>query len=172
MKIKTSLLSVLIVLLTACTGVPVVNLEEKKVTEAATEITDFNLPDGYAADFSANLFGYTLAVFNSGDDHSHLYLIQSENESDWEKLAGMLDQLAPGSSDARTHMTIIGNKPISIRGEETALILSEGINSDGEGYRQATAAFQGLGGPAMVVISAPVNHWNQEKVDTLLNSLQ
>ena len=171
MKVKTSLLSVLIVLLTACTGVPVVNLEAKKVVEAAGEIADFDLPDGYDADFSANLFGYTLAVFNSGDDYSHLYLIQSENESDWEKLAGMLDQLAPGSSDARTRMTIIESRPVVIRGKETTLILSEGVNSDDQAYRQATAAFQGLGGPAMVVISAPVNHWNQERVDTLLNSL-
>ena len=172
MKIKTSLLTVLIVLMTACTGVPMVNLEAKKVIEAAAEIADFSLFDGYTADFSANLFGYTLAVFNSGDDYSHLYLIQSENESDWDKLAGMLDQLAPGSNDARTRMTIIGNKPVTIRGKETTLILSEGINSDGEAYRQATTAFQGLGGPALLVISAPVNRWNQDKVDTLLNSFQ
>ena len=163
MKIKTGLLTVLIVLLTACTGVPVVNLETKKIIEAAGEIADFNLPDGYGADFSANLLGYTLAVFNSGDDHSHLYLIQSENESDWEKLASMLDQLAPGSSDARTRMTIIESRPVVIRDKETTLILSEGVNSDGEAYRQATAAFQGLGRPALLVISAPVDHWNQAR---------
>ena len=172
MKIKTFLLILLIVILTACSAGPNLNRSAEQVAAASAKIADFDLPDGYRADFSASLLGYSMAAFNNGDGHSHLYLIQSENVSDGEKLAGMLDQMAPGSSDAKTRTRVIETLPVTIRGEETPLILSEGINSEGDAYRQATAAFQGKGGPAMLVFSEPVNHWSQVRIDALLRSIR
>lgn len=157
--------------LSACGTGYSINTDAEQVASAAAEIADFGLPAGYSADFTARLMGYTMAAFHPGDGHSHLYLIQSENEADGEQLESMLDQVAPGSSDPRTRMTVIESRPVTVRGEETTLVISEGVNSEGASYRQAAVAFQGKGGPALLVLSEPIESWDQASVDAFLASI-
>lgn len=162
---------VLLAGLSGCTGTESINTDTDQVYSAADEIVNFDLPAGYDPDFSTHLMGYTVAAFNPGDGHSHLYLIQSENESDGEKLADMLDRLAVNTGDPQTHMTVIETRPVTVRGQEVTLVISDGVNSEGASYRQAAVAFQGLGGPVLLVISEPVDSWDQAKVDALLASI-
>jgi hypothetical protein len=166
--ISTALLATLF----ACT--PLVNIAPaaEDVTSVASEIADFELPDGYGPDFTTSLLGYTVVAYNPGDGHSHLYLIQSEKESDGEKLAQMLADLAPASSDPNTRMTVIENRPAIVRGQEVTVVISDGVNHEGDTYRQAMVAFQGKGGPAMLVLSEPLDRWNDETVDALLASIE
>ena len=160
------------VLLSACTTNMAVETNSETVVSTAAEIADFDLPAGYQADFSARFEGYAIASFRPDDDHSHLYLIQSTEQADGEKLATALEKLVPGSSDSQTRTRIIETRPIVIRGQSTELILSEGINSDGESYRQAMTAFQGKGGTALFVFSGPLSTWDQGSVDALLACIQ
>jgi hypothetical protein len=162
---------VLLTGLSACGAGYSFNTESEQVTSAAAEIADFDLPTGYTADFTASLMGYTVAAFNPGDGHSHLYLIQSADEADGEKLASMLDEVIPGSSDSHTRMTVIETRPVIVSGEETTLVISEGTNGEGEAYRQASVAFQSQGGPALLVFSEPTSQWDQATVDALLASI-
>jgi hypothetical protein len=69
-------------------------------------------------------------------------------------------------------MTVLETRPITVRGQETTLILSEGITEEGETYRQVMAAFQGKGGPALLVLSEPVTRWNQETVEVFIASIR
>ena len=163
---------VLLVLLAGCKsgGMSVVT-DNNLVAQTASRIADFDLPAGYSAEFSASLMGYTAASFRPDDGHGHLYLIQSEKEADGEKLEQILEELVPGASDPQTRMTVIETRPVTVRGQETNLVISEGVNSDGEAYRQATVAFQGKGGPALLVLSEPVESWNQESVDAFIASI-
>ena len=174
MNVLSKILLILIILagLSACALSDSINTDAEQVSSTATEIADIDLPDGYNADFSARLMGYTIASFNPGDGHSHIYLIQADNEADSEKLEEMLNQLAPGAYDPQTRMTVIETRSVTIRGEEEMLAISEGITSEGETYRQVAAAFQGRGGPALLVISAPAENWDQASVDALLASIQ
>jgi len=171
MNPKIILPAILLILLTACTANNAVQTADDQIASAAAEIADFDLPAGYTLEFSASLDGYTLVSYNPGNGHSHLYLIQSEKESDGEKLAGMLEQIAPGSYDPQTRMTIIETRPVTVREQEVTLVISEGITSEGETYRQVTAAFQGKGGPALLMFSKPVTSWNQQTVDALIASI-
>jgi hypothetical protein len=59
-----------------------------------------------------------------------------------------------------------------VRGQETTLVINEGVNSEGVTYRWVTAAFQGKGGPALLVISEPVTRWSQETVETFIASIR
>jgi hypothetical protein len=161
-----------LVLLTSCTTNATVETNAETVVSTAAEIADFDLPAGYYTDFSTSLMGYTIASFRPDDEHSHLYFIQFEKEVDGENLAQMLDKLLPGTSDPQTRMTVIETRPIILRGQEVTLVTSEGISSDGETYRQMTVAFQGKGGPALLVLSEPASRWDQETVDTFLASIQ
>jgi hypothetical protein len=169
---RTILLCALMVLLTslaACTAGNAVSTDVEKVASVAAAIADVDLPIGYAPEFSASLRGYTVAAFNTGDGTSHLYLVQSENEADGEKLTQLLNELAPGTSDRQ--MTVTETRTAFVRGQATTLVIIEGVNSEGVPYRQATLAFQGKGGPALLVISEPVTRWNQETVDAFIASI-
>ena len=172
MKLTISCFVLLAFLLSACGINTTINTNTDKVVSAAAEIADFDLPAGYQPEFSASLEEYTLVSYNPGDGHSHLYLIQSEKESDGEKLVGMMDQIAPGSYDPQTRMTVIENRPVTMRDQEVTLVISEGITSEGETYRQVMVAFHGKGGPALLTLSEPVERWNQESVDAFLASIQ
>lgn len=158
-------------LISACGVNATVSTETDKVASTAAEIVDFDLPKGYKPEFSASLSGYKMVSYNPGDDRSHLYLIQSEKDSDGEKLEKMIGQIAPGTSDPQTRMTIIETRPTTIRGQEVTMVISDGVTSEGEPYRQVMIAFQGNGGPALVMLSEPVARWNQEQVDAFIASI-
>jgi len=168
MKLRSNCLVLLAFLLTACGVNATINTNAGKVASVAAEIADFDLPAGYSPEFSANLEGYTLVSYNPNDGHSHLYLIQFEKDK---KLASMVGQIAPGSYDPQTRMTIIETRPIIVREQEVTIYISEGVTSEGETYRQMMLAFQGNGGPALVMLSEPVVRWNQEKVDAFVASI-
>ena len=164
--------ALLLATLSACTPNVTLNSNPDDVLDVASKIADFEPPAGYSAEFTASLLGYTVAAYNPGDGHSHLYLIQSEKESDGEKLEQMLAELVPGSSDPNTRLTVIDNRAATIRGQEVTLVISDGTNSDGELYRQVTAAFQGKGGPALLVLSEPIERWDPSAVDAFIASIQ
>ena len=155
---------ILLLFLFACTT--------KAGEDAGSVIADFDLPAGYTADFSTSMLGYTVAAYKGPNDPSHLYLIQSEKESDGDELANMLAQLAPGSNDPNTRMTVIEKRPVTLRGQDATLIISEGVNSENVPYRQITAAFEGKGGPALLMFSETVDTWDQAAVDEFLSSIR
>jgi hypothetical protein len=167
-----TLATVLVVGLSACTPGISINSDSEKIFKAASEIADFNLPAGYSSEFTAQLAGYTAVSYNPGDGHSHLYLIQSEKETGSEKLAQMLGDLVPGSSNPNTRLTVVENRAATIRGQAATIVISDGVNHEGDTYRQITVAFQGKGGPALLVLSEPAEHWDQSTVDELLASIQ
>ncbi|HSL43458.1 MAG TPA: hypothetical protein VK897_08500 [Anaerolineales bacterium] len=172
---KLLLITVAVLLLatvTACAPRLAINGNPEEVSSTASKIADFDLPADYAPEFSASLAGYDVAAYSPGDGHSHLYLIQSENETDSAKLEEMLAEMVPGSSDANTRMTVIENRSASLRGESATIVTSDGVDHEGGSYRQITVAFQGKGGPALLVLSEPTERWDQSTVDVLLASIQ
>ncbi|MGD8406229.1 MAG: hypothetical protein PVJ21_21415 [Anaerolineales bacterium] len=172
MKTKMLALTTLIFLLTACGMGVTLNTSTDKVTSTASEIVDFDLPDGYKPEFTASLNGYTVVSYTPGDGASHLYLIQSQDAADADKLAQATQDIIPGERDPESRMTVFETRPVNVRGEETTLVLSEGSNGDDESYRQAMVSFKGNGGPALIVYSTPLVDWNIETVNTLLASIR
>ncbi len=143
-----------------------------QVTSTAEKIADFDLPVGFKPEFAAEVHGYIAVSYKGPSRPSHLYLIQSEDETDGEDLQNMLAQVAPGSSDYQTRMTVIENRLITVKGQEVTVVISEGLNSDQAVYREAMVIFQGKGGPALLVFSDSAERWSQETVDALLGSIQ
>lgn len=163
--------ALLLAVLSACGTVELTN-DSQHVAELAAKIADFDVPEGYVSEFSAEMSGYTLATYKGTTDPSHLYLIQSEKEADGEELERALSQLAPGSSDPNTRTTVIENRPVTVRGQDVTLVISDGVNHEGTSYRQATVAFQGKGGPALLVLSESLDLWSDETVSAFLASIQ
>ena len=159
--------TIILAMLAACSTVEATN-DSQHVAELVSKIADFDLPLGYAPEFSAEMLGYTLAAYKGPSDPSHLFLIQSDNEADGSELEKMLKELAPGSSDPSTHLTVIENRTATVRDQEVNVVLSEGLNSENVTYRQVTVGFQGKGGPALLVFSDSVESWNQGPIDAFL----
>jgi len=171
MKTKTICFALMFFLLAAC-GVNInLNTGQDKVTAIAAEIADFELPAGYSPEFTASFDVYTLVSYAPGKGSTHLYLVQSQDAADTEKLLQAMKDIIPGEYDPEAGMTVIETRPISVRGEQTILILSEGANGDGESYRQAMVAFKGNSGPALLVFSTPVAAWNLETLEALIASI-
>lgn len=165
------IVAIMLVALFACTTIEATD-DPLHAEEAAAKIADFDLPAGYEPEFSTKMLGYTLAAYKGQSGPSHLYLIQSEKESDGEELARMLTQLSPGATDPNTGMTIIENRPATIRGQDVTIVISEGINSENVSYRQISVAFEGKGGPALLVLSESVEAWDQAAVVEFLASIR
>jgi hypothetical protein len=69
-------------------------------------------------------------------------------------------------------MTVVEKRQVSIRGQQTSLVISEGVNSSDQPYRQATATFQGKNGPALLVITEPTERWDMARVEQFIVSMK
>lgn len=172
MKIKTFTISLLAFLLAACGSNASLNMEDEKIWQAAETISIFQPPAGYEPEITVEYKDYRLVSFSGNSPQSHLYLIQSQNEQDGSKLSGVLNDLLPGISDPKQRSAVLENRPVIIRGEPSALIISQGTNGDQIRYRQAMIQFTGKGGPALLVYSEPLSRWNEDTLKTLLASFE
>lgn len=163
--------AVILVILSACSTVDTTD-NNQRVADTASKIADFEPPAGYTPEFSAEMLGFTTVSYRGTTRPSHLYLIQSGKQSNDEELQNMLKDLAPGSSDPNTRMTVIENRTVTVRGQDVDVIISEGLNSADTTYREATVVFQGKGGPVLLVYSESLDLWDQATVDSFLESIQ
>lgn len=162
-------LSICILTLAACA----IATDADRVNRAAATIADFDLPAGYSAEFTASARGYTVVSYRpddaTTDSPSHLYLAQSEDETDGDTLEATLKNMAPGVQTSRT--VVVETRTVTIRDQATTLVISDNTNGEGARYRQATALFEGKGGPAILVYSDPIDRWDETTLDALLTSI-
>jgi hypothetical protein len=172
MQTKTVYLILLALLITACGADVTISTDQENVDGAALEIADFDLPDGFAPEITTTLLGYQATAYIRGNGPGHIYLIQSDDPADADKLAQALDKIVIGSGDPTTRLTVIETRAVTVRGLETTLVISEAVNSEGLAYRQAAVGFQGNGGPALLVFSESVEHWDETTLYNLISSIQ
>ncbi len=139
------------------------------VSKTASRIADFTLPEGYREEYALDLASVTVAAYNPGDNHSHLYFIQGPKDMSLDEDAL---RKAAGTYDATTRLTVVETRTATVRGQEVNVLISEGTNSDGQDYRELSVAFHGKGGPALMVIEEPTSRWTQEKIDAFVASIQ
>ena len=110
----------------------------------------------------------------SKDTHILLTQFPQGTTGNTEEMFQLMTQYAvnPESRWNEGRTTVIEEKPVTIRGQETTLTISEGISSDGTTYRTAVATFQGRGGPALVMIAGTLDEWNPDTVDSFIASIQ
>jgi len=161
------------ILLAACNGL---NLRysdnSEKVIAAEETIAELDLPTSFTPEFTASANAYTVVSYKPDQASSHLYLLQSTDPDDAENLEDALAQIAPGAYDPKTRLEIIENQSVVVRGQETTLVISDGINGEGNRYRQAIVPFDGNGGPAMIIYITSINDWEPQVVYDLLSSIR
>lgn len=145
--------------------------DSDRVETMAHRIADFDLPDGYQTDYAIDVLDYMIAAYKSDDEQTHLVFVQGPsgiipNES---VIAGYI----PNSSrHADWHeATVITTEQLTIRNQPATLTISERINGEGQQYRSANLVFSGREGTALLVINQPVTQWDDESVDTFIQSI-
>jgi hypothetical protein len=140
------------------------------------EIAEFEVPEGFGSPYSVHFGDVTVLSYQSWSEHSHILLAQFP-EGTSINVEEMLRLIEEGSGDPNsiwynTDTTLLEQIPVTIRGQETALNISEGTSSEDITYRSATATFQGRGGPALVMVAGPLDEWDQEMVEEFISSIQ
>lgn len=168
-------LALLIALLaaSACSSLPY-KTEAKEISAIAGRISGYALPQGYSEQFALDMLDYQLVSMQGPTANCHLYLVQApeDTEVDIAKLQEQARSMeGEKNRDSVRDLRVVETRTITLRGEPVSLLVSEGVNSDEQPYREATALFAGRNGPALVSISAPIDRWNWDLVDEFLASL-
>ena len=70
------------------------------------------------------------------------------------------------------HMTVVEQKPVTVRGQAVTLNTQESLSSEGQPHRLATMTFTGRGGgPALLLVGGPTAEWDLATVETLIASM-
>jgi hypothetical protein len=141
-----------------------------------SEIADFEIPEGFTSPYSVHFGDVSLVGYESQSGRSHILLAQFP-EGTSINVDEMLRQISEQRGDPhsiwyRTETTLIEERPVTIRGQETTLNIAEGISSDGTTYWSATATFQGSSGPALVMVASPIEEWDMEMVEAFVASIE
>ncbi|WP_141509013.1 hypothetical protein [Candidatus Chloroploca asiatica] len=173
---KFLLLSIILLLLAGCSRPNGNSTDTAQIVgETAVLIADFSPPSGYEPEFGLHAIGYTVVAYNSGDNGGHLYLVQAGEGTDdtmMTTLEETLANLVPGYRADDSRMTVVEQRPFSIRDQPVTLILSEGAKWDNERVRQVTAVFQGKEGPTLLTLLEPVSQWDEAAVESFLSSIR
>ncbi len=139
-----------------------------RVNAAAARIADFELPDGWRPDSTAEIVGHLIVSYATGDGHSHLYLVQGPRNVVLDQPAVDLIMLMLGANRGQP----AGTAQATIRGLSVPLAVGQGVNHDGEPFQTLTGVFTGKGGPVFVSIEMPLSTWNQPAVDGFIASIR
>lgn len=163
-----------LVRLTGHTLAGLLNSDPLKTEAVSAEIASFDLPDGFGEGYAIEMPGFTLVGYTGNVEHSHIYFVQADSSTGitLEGIERQIQQNNDLNSPDRVSMKTVDVVPGTIRGQEVDLVISEGTNHEGEGYRQVSGLFDGKGGPAAVIISMPNAVWDQTIVDNFLASIQ
>ena len=141
------------------------------VATVSDAIADYTLPAGFGAGYAINMADFSMVTYTAIDGRSHIYLIQAPPSLalDRDDLEQQMRQAS--GTDVWTEVRVVDRQPCQVRGQETTLVVSEGVSHDGQRYRSASALFEGNDGLALVNISGPANTWDQAMVETYIESL-
>lgn len=150
----------------------VVESEPASVTDVGRSIAEYDVPDRFIDAYAVNVADFALVAYRDVDTNSHVYLFQLPETVNLDPVT-FEQQLrwAAGMEEAAASV-IVQYIPCLIRGQETTLIISDGLTHDNRQYRSATAIFAGKGGQALINISAPAERWDQAMVESFVASLR
>lgn len=144
------------------------------VGQIAASIANYALPDGFDSGVAMQAAGMAFVSHTGADGHSHAMFFQlpSGVHVDQAEIERQFKQTAGKGQVGDRQVQVVDQIETIICGQQTVVVISEGVNSDGQIFREATATFDGRGGQALVVYEAPVSAWDQATVDAFFASIQ
>jgi hypothetical protein len=150
--------------------------EPQEVARIGSEIADFDVPEGFGSPYGMHFGEVTSVGYASPSRNTHILLTQFPKGTSI-NVEEMLKLISQYSTDSNNHWydaqtTLLEQEPVTIRGQETTLNVSEGTSSEGGTYRSAVARFEGRGGPSLLLIAGPVDEWDMQMVEDFVASIR
>lgn len=151
--------------------------DPQEVAKIASEIADYEIPESLTRQYGIKFATFSMVQYMNSSEDMFLFVTQfpagtSINPDE------MMREIRnnsrnPNSPWYNTDTELVEQRKVTIRGEKTTLSISEGTNEQGETYRIANAKFKGNGaGPALFMIVAPADQWDDELLQDFIASIQ
>jgi hypothetical protein len=154
-----------------------IQTDPTQAAAVAGDIATWDVPPGYEQ-VGMDFFGFNMVFLeeqNSPAGGQLIMIMQFPRESniDEEQMEQQMNR-AMGSQFNRQglDLKLVDQTTATIRDEEVTLNIREGSDSEGNQLRQMTGVFTGNGGPALLMVIAPQDRWDQELIDTFIQSIQ
>jgi hypothetical protein len=151
--------------------------DAQEVAQIASEIADFDLPAEFDTQYGIKIASFSMVQYTTRNDDTYIFLTQfpaGTSINPDEMMRQIKDNARnPKSPWYNTDMQLVEQKPVTIRGEKTALSFSEGTSDQGVPYHMINAKFHGKGpGPSLLVIVGPADQWDTKMVEDFIASIQ
>jgi hypothetical protein len=152
-----------------------VQAQPGEADRVAQAIADITVPEGYIDAVAVQFADFDVAGYDGPDGHSHIYLFQLP--PNWHVDQAELERQLESSMEELgvsygLDMQVIAQDPVTIRGQATTLVVSEGDNGAGERIRSANAAFQGKEGQALLSFSGLAANWDAPMIEAFIASMK
>ncbi len=151
--------------------------DPQKVAQIASEITDFDLPEGFDTQYGIKLATFSMVQYTTRSEDTYIFLTQFPAGTSI-NMDEMMREIRNGARNPNSpwynmDTTLVEQKPVAINGEETTLSISEGRSDKGVLYRMANATFVGKGqGPVLLMVVGPADQWNTKLVEDFIASIR
>ena len=153
--------------------------DPEAAAEAAHQIVDYDLPEGYQEQVAMEIMFYSFAVIgpqNSSGMSSGPVFMLAQFQSGMVNQEQMEQQLRQSfeqqAGNRGLNMELVKMEEKTIRGEETQVATYEGTDENGHVFRQLITSFPGKDGTAMLMIMGPADLWDQEMIDDFIESIR
>ena len=145
--------------------------QAKKV---GAQIAEYTLPSGYEEQFGMDLAVTQMVVIAPRNDRGPVIMLMqygagntSREEVEQQMRLVFQNRFQPGMSGFRQ----VGEQTVTIKGQPTALIISES-STDRGALRQAVGTFTGKGGLVSFMAMGTVQEWDQALLEEFLRSIR
>ncbi|MBP6016712.1 MAG: hypothetical protein KA586_08325 [Candidatus Promineofilum sp.] len=142
------------------------------VSEVGRSIADYAVPEPYSDAYAAEIAEFSMVAYRDVNTDGHIYLIQMPATIQIDPAVLETQLRVASGTEVLAKVAVVQHIPCRIRGQETTLVISEGLNHNNRPYRSASAIFPGKGGQALINISGPVEAWDQAMIDSFVESFQ
>lgn len=153
-----------------------VTVDSEKIPAIAAGMAELPTAPGYRPAYGMQFFGFSMVDYDGADGHSHIMLMQAPTSlgMDQAMLERQMQQATDNSqrSEEGLNLHVVGQKEVTIRGQQVTLTQSEGSGSGQRPYREVSCVFQGKGGPVLLVIVGPIDTWDQAVIDVFISNIR
>lgn len=161
-----------------------------EISKAQAQVVDIEIPAEIPPKFKFDLgmFGQQVALlvyFGAAGDDNLVWLagsgnaLQQQAQSDPDAMRAQLEtQLIAQAQNAQAGTikslsdTTQRDVEVTVNGEASKITLTEGSDSAGKKYVQASGMFKGKGGPSIIKIQVDAEKFTAEQVEAMLKSMK
>jgi len=152
-----------------------VKTDPESASQAAHEIADYTLPDGYQEQMAMDIVFYSFVMITPEEGsvaRPMIMLAQFQAGMDQQQMEEQMRQSFEQQSGRRgMTLELKEVKEMTIRGEETDVVIYEGTDESGYAMRQLITTFPGKDGTAMLIIMGSPIYWDDEEIELFIESI-